>query len=177
MPRTVPSLVLQNPGSTVASSLWNSGPKAMGDFYTAPPMFRGLQSSPAALGSATWYPMGLQSTTVDTDGGHSNVTNNTRYTCQVAGWYWVHGFSAWANVGSQADLFTAIAVNGTIVLGTGQALQKPGTDLGAASASGLVQLQVNDYVETWGRQDTGSVVNTWVGPDLCSCMGLVWVHG
>lgn len=176
MPRTVPSLSLQNPGNFVASALWNSGPKAMGDFYTAPPMFRGRQATFQTTTTAVWAAMNFDAEDVDTDNGHSTSTNNSRYICQVAGWYWVSGYAAWTNAGAQAVIFCAIAVNGTIKLGTGQELQKTNADYGSLCASGMVNLKVNDYVETWGRQDTGGNLNTFVGTDLCPVMNVVWVH-
>lgn len=177
MARTVPVAPLQNPGAIVASALWNSGPKAMGDFYTGVPMFRGRQTSAFALGSGGWYVMPLQATDIDTDSGHSNSINSSRYTCQVAGWYWVQGYSAWTNSGAaQADMWCALAVNGTQLPGAQQVLQTQANDFHAVGASALVQLNVGDFVETWGRQDSGSTVSTWIGTDLCPCMNVLWVH-
>ena len=179
MPRSVPSLVLQNPGNTVSSSLWNTGPKAMGDFYTAPPMFRGRQSAAQTFVSGTWAAVTLDTTDVDTDSGHSNVTNNSRYTAQTAGWYWVVGFGSWTTGGSTGDIYCALYINGTIQVGTAQALQRVGGagGFGSVSGSSLIHLRAGDYVEVFARQDTGANLNSWTSNvDLTPCMNLVWVH-
>jgi hypothetical protein len=179
MSRSVPSLVLQNPGNIVSSALWNSGPKAMGDFYTAAPMFRGRQSSAQTFTSGTWTAVHLDATDVDTDSGHSTSVNNTRYTAQTAGWYWVVGFMAWTNSNNQDPIYCALYVNGSIFVGTGQCLTKTGGAGGfsALSASGLVHLHAGDYVEVWARQDTGANYTAWTTNfDLTPCMNLVWVH-
>lgn len=177
MPRTIPSLLLQNPGSTVSATLWNSGPKAVGDYYTTPPMFRGRQSAAQTFVSGVWTAVTLDVTDVDTDSGHSNITNNSRYTAQVAGWYWVVGFGAWINsANAQADIFCGLYVNGTLVLGTAQALQKTANDFSSLSASSMVYLRVGDYVEVWARQDSGGNMNSAPNTDLDPCMNLIWVH-
>lgn len=178
MSRTVPSLLLQNPGNLVSSTLWNSGPKAMGDFYTAPPMFRAVQLTPQAFTSGAWTTIGLDSTSIDTEGGHSNSVNNSRYTAQVAGWYWVVGFSAWRNANAQADIYCGLAVNSSLYLGTAQVLQKMSGEFSALSTSGAIFLKVGDYVEVWARQNTGSSLSSWnTNTDLTPCMNLVWFHG
>lgn len=177
MSRTVPSLLLQNPGNTVSAALWNSGPKAMGDYYTAPPIFRGHQSTVQTFASGVWTAVALDVTDIDTDFGHSNVTNNSRYTAQVKGWYWVVGFGAWTNsVNAQSDIYCGLYVNGTLVFGTAQALQKTGNDYAAVSGSSLVYLHIGDYVEVFARQDSGANMNSAPNVDLDPCMNLVWVH-
>jgi hypothetical protein len=179
MSRTVPALTLQNPGNLVTAALWNAGPKAIGDFYLAPPLFRCRQSTSQSTTSGSYFAMHLDATAeVDTEGGHSSVTNNSRYTAQVAGWYWVSGFVAWANTtGAQADMFCAIALNGSIVLGTGQVYQRQPNDFDSLCASGLIHMNVGDYVEVWGRQDSGSTISTWAtNVDLNPVLTAMWVH-
>lgn len=176
MPRTAPAVAFKNPGDVISSALWNSGPKAMGDFYTAVPAFRIGQATFVTTTSANWSAMPFDVTDLDTDSGHSNVTNNTRYTGQVAGWYLIQGFVAWAAAGAQCNIWCALAVNGTLLNGSQQVLQKQGTGLAAVSSQALVQLHVGDYVETWGRQDSGGNVNTFDGVDLRPCMQGLWMH-
>jgi hypothetical protein len=165
-----------NPGDTVNATLWNNGPKAITDFYTAPPLFRGRQTSIQTAPTATWWSVSMQASDIDTDSGHSNVTNNTRYTAQVAGWYWVEGFTAWAAAGAGARIDAVIAKNNSIVTGSRQSLMKPGSDFSGIAAAILVRLAVNDYVELWGQQTTGGNLNTVVAGDLCPCMNVFWVH-
>lgn len=178
MTRTVPTAVLQNPGNLVTAALWNSGPKAQGDFYLSPPMFRGRQSAAQTFATGTWTAITLDVTDVDTDSGHSNVTNNSRYTAQVAGWYWCLGFASWTNsANAQADVYCGLASNGSLLLGTAQALQKQANDFTSLSSASMVYLKVGDYVEVWGRQDTGANYSAWTSNvDLTPCLNLFWMH-
>lgn len=181
MARTVPVVALQNPNTLITSALWNSGPKAMGDFYVSPPMFRGRQANAQTLATGAWTAMVLDATPdIDTESGHSTTVNNTRYTCQVPGWYWVEGFADFVSItGATSRIDAALALNGTIVLGAQQSLlSAPSTTATAISASGLIQLNVLDYVEILGRQNSGASVNTYVSPsnDVCPTLNLFWVH-
>jgi hypothetical protein len=175
--RTAPSLSTQNPGNLVASTaLWNIGPKATGDFFLAPPLFRGRQTTLQSAPSGSWQAQGLQVADLDTDGGHSNVTNNSRYNCQVPGWYFVEGFAAWVNGGAQGRMDAAIVKNGSIVSGSQSSVVKQNIDFGAVVAAALVQLKIGDYTEVWGMQSTGSTINTAPNGDLCPCLNVMWIH-
>lgn len=174
MARLVPSLVTQIPGNPVNAALWNAGPKAVGDFYTAAPIFRGRQNSAIITATATWYAQPLATIDVDSDSGHSG--SGSQYVCQVAGWYWVMGAVAWAGTGVQQRIDAAIAKNGAVVLGSQQSYIKPASDFSAISAETTVYLALGDYVEVWGRQMTGGNVNTFVGSDLCPSLNVLWVH-
>lgn len=178
MARIVPSVSLVNPGTIVASgTYWNSGPKAMGDFYVSPPTFRGRQTSSISTTSGTWFPMPLQTADFDSDSGHSNTVNNTRYTCQVAGWYWVEGYAAWTNATSaNARMDAAIYKNGSVVFGSQQGIPKQVNDFGSVCASVFVQLAVGDYIELYGRQNGGTTISTTNGTDLANCLNATWIH-
>jgi hypothetical protein len=175
--RTVPSLLLKNPGDIVASAgLWNVGPKATGDYFLKPPLFRGRATVSRSVINGAWTPMYLDVADVDTDSGWSVSPNPSRYTAQVPGWYWVEGYVALANSGPQTELDCGIYKNGAIVWGSQQAVIKQNIDFSATSGSLMVQLKVGDYVETYGRQSTTVSINTWIGGDLCPCMNVLWVH-
>lgn len=173
--RVVPRTAQKATNDLITGALWNAGPKALGDFLLAPPIFRGRQATGQLLTSGTWLPLALDATDVDSDSGHSNTVNNTRYTCQVAGWYYVEGYFATGSGGTAARFECSIAKNGTIVGASAQFLLRQ-NDLQALMAGTLVQLAVSDYVEVWGRHNSGSGVGTFVGPDLDCSMNLFWVH-
>lgn len=179
MVRTVPSVPSVNPNQLISASLWNTqGPKAMSDFYVSPPLFRGISTVAIPTTSGTWTAMPLQTTLIDSENGHSNVTNNTRYTCQVAGWYLVCGFAAWQNSTAAATkIDVAIWLNGNMVSSSEQSYNKLANDFGSAATETILQLNVGDYIETQGRQASGSTVNTWVGgADLQPLMNVFWIH-
>ncbi len=183
MTRTVPAPVFETSGNVVQSALWNNGPKAMGDYYLSPPMFRGHQSAAQAVASNTYTAISLNVTDVDTDGGHSNVTNNSRYTCQVPGWYLVEGFAALQNTtAAQSILEVTMALNSTggtptSVYGLTTWVVKGANSFTAASGSGMLHMSAGDYLEIWCWQDSGTSINTWTSfVDLLCCMNVLWVH-
>jgi len=173
--RTVPRSAQKSSGQLITGALWNAGEWALGNFLLNVPMFRGRQSAAQTTADNVWLAMSLDVTDVDTDSGHSNSVNNSRYTCQVPGWYYVEGYFALASGGNLSQFECAIAKNGSIVVGSPQFLLHQ-VDLQSLMAGSLVQLAVGDYVETWGRQHTGGNLNTFAGTDLCPCMNLFWVH-
>lgn len=173
--RTVPRTATKASGQLITGALWNAGPYALGNFLLNVPMFRGRQNTSQSIANGTYTALNLDVTDVDTDSGHSNVTNNTRYTCQVAGWYWVEGYVAFPAGGSSGRLVCAVAKNGTYVTASEQFLERT-SDLQSCSASALVQLSTGDYVEIWGQQGSGVSLSTFIGTDLDCCMNLFWVH-
>jgi hypothetical protein len=173
--RYAPKTAQKTAGDLITGGLWNAGVLALSSFALNVPAFRGHQGSGQALTSGTWAVLALDTTDLDTDSGHSNVTNNSRYTCQVAGWYYVEGYFATGSGGTAARFECSIAKNGTIVGGSAQFLMRQ-NDLQALMSGTLVQLAVGDYVEVWGRHNSGVGVGTFVGPDLDCCMNLFWVH-
>lgn len=115
----------------------------------------------------------FDSTTTDTYGGHSNSTNNTRYTAQVAGWYWVYGTVSWSNT-SGGNRNTTINKNGSQVAQFGSAVPSASsTVFPQVDAAALVQMNVGDYVEVVGYQDSGSTVSTHAQG---SSMVVMWDH-
>lgn len=175
MARTVPVTATKAATQLITGALWNAGPKALGDFMLAPPVFRGRQSSATqSMTTATWFAMNLNAEDIDSDNGHSTVTNNSRYVCQVPGWYWVEGYVA-VNSGGSGRFGASIAKNGTQIVGSMQTALVV-ADLQSLSAGCFVQLAVGDYVETWGWQGSGGTISTFDGGDLCPCMNVFWVH-
>lgn len=172
--RSIPVAATKAPAQLITGALWNAGPKALGDYLLNPPIFRGRQSTTQGVTTASYTAMALDVTDVDSDTGHSNVTNNTRYTCQIPGWYWAEGYVALSNSGASSRFLAAIAKNGTWVTGSEQFLLRQ-TDLQACNAMAIVQLAVGDYVEVWGYQSSGSTVSTFDGSDLTPCLNVFWI--
>lgn len=182
MARTVPAPAIQQAGSVVPSAAWNSGPKALNSFYMGVPIFRGRQTIAQSVATNTYVAISLNASDVDSDSGHSNSTNNSRYTCQVAGWYYVEGFAAFANnTGAQSTMRAFLAVNSTgglpnVVSDLLQVNVKPANDYASLSGSGILRLAVGDYVEVWCLQASGSTLNTAPLTDISPSMNLFWMH-
>jgi hypothetical protein len=112
----------------------------------------------------------------DTYGGHSNSTNNTRYTAQVAGTYWVvaNGLLVSATGG---DRSLQIYKNGTGLSTSFIVDPAASTAYGAMGTltATQVQLAVGEYVEAWIGQNTSGALNTYVANPYSS-MQLWWMH-
>lgn len=112
------------------------------NFYVNKPMAI-LTSNAASLhvsaSSATAIPLNFEA--LDRDNGHSNVTNNTRYTAQTAGLYHILGQFMIAGAFQWADLW--FRKNGT----TNQNRYTLPNNLNWVEMSGFMSLAVNDYVE------------------------------
>lgn len=126
--------------------------------------------------------------TVDSYGGHDPVTNNTRYTCQRAGLYFVSGLASLAegNGGGVNNGYRAVRLLQTFQTGGTQTYAgwtclpqaSTGTTGTAIYATALVRMAVGDYVETQiahtqTNATVGRVVNA--AANNCSRMIAVWM--
>ena len=174
--RTVPVSATQSPGNLITGALWNAGPAASNSFLTNVPLAVVSQATPQSFTNATPAALNFDSTQLDTDGGHSNVTNNSRYVCQVAGWYFVKAGAVWAS-NATAGRSIQIYKNGvawTYSWNTSLAVETffdPGIETAA-----LVQLAVGDYVEAWPQQHSGGTLSTAVVSTIASNMQCMWMH-
>lgn len=172
--RSIPLTATKSSGQLITGALWNAGPYYLGSFLLNVPIFRAQQANFQNVTTSVWTSMALDSTDVDTDGGHSNVTNNSRYTCQVPGWYWVEGYFS-VGIFAQSRFAAAIYKNGSPIAGSMQTTVKI-NDLQSIAASAIVQLAAGDYVETLGWHNVGSTITTFAGADLRPCMNAFWIH-
>lgn len=146
-------------------------------FALNPPVGQFYQSAVQSVPNGAWTSLNFDLTDRDTYGGHSNVTNNSRYTAVVAGVYELTGGGGFAtNATGTRDV--AWAKNGTL-------LTAPGGTCTANAVSGLqtavdaptlqVFLNVGDYVELQAFQSSGGALNVATG-QYGSLMGVKWIH-
>lgn len=175
MTRTVPVTSTQAPGNFITGALWNAGVKALGDFLLAVPLFSGYQASAQSISSGAWTAIGIDTETLDSDGSHSNVTNNTRFTCLVPGVHVFLGMVAFAS-NSTGVRGSRFALNGTSVRGSQTNVN---TNTGSVWSSPCftppLQLAIGDVVELQGFQNCGSALSTYNGTDCTSCFGAYWI--
>lgn len=113
-------------------------------------------------------------TTLDRDGGHSTA-DNSRYICRTAGWYQANAHVVFAinNVGGR---YVRFSVNGAALNASVSGGATVTTGLYAPAASSkLMYLNVNDYVQVQGFQDSGGPLNTAAFPDLTSRLDMIWI--
>lgn len=140
------------------------------------------QSSAQTIATATFTAITFNAFDLDDDlagtGGHDTVTNNSRFTAQYPGWYRISGGIAFANSTTGVRI-GQIRVNGTAVNGSRAIV--PAASSGVHSMIVTVRtkqvfLNVLDYVELYGYQDTGGNLNTDATTDLQSSMSVCWVR-
>ncbi|MFJ5157026.1 hypothetical protein ACIQCF_36935 [Streptomyces sp. NPDC088353] len=178
MGRIVPAAVTASPGNFLTGALWNSQVKALNDFLTSPPIFTGYASTAQSIpGANTGTPLNLDTTTIDTENGHSNTTNNSRYTATVPGTYLVFGAVGWSN-NTSGDRRLYIARNGSSVAGSGTSFDPSQAVLHGLQTSGICTLNgTTDYVEVFAaHSSTTNPLSTNSGPGVfCAAMSVLWI--
>lgn len=143
-------------------------------FLSAPPLFVAAQSATQSIATGTVVPINFDTETVDSYNGHSNTSNNSRYTAQVAGWYLVCGQVAWA--GSSAGYRTSLlTVNGGSFQNTEMPASASTVFMVPAVARSLF-LNVGDYVELNGYQTSGAALSTYSSGAYQSTFNVLWCH-
>lgn len=174
MARTVPVPATESPGLYQTSALWNAQVRDLNNFVLAPPVFRGYQAVTQSCSNATWSSITLDTETIDSDGGHSTVTNTSRYTPTVPGTYLAIGTAAF---GGSATTQRAgrLALNGSPSSG-GATAGACGSSWWAATCMEVFACNgTTDYIEIQGRQDSGGSLSTYVGTDFSSALKVYWI--
>lgn len=177
MPLSVPVPANAVSGVNVTAAFWNAQVRDAVSFLLNPPHCVMYQSVVQSLANNTAVPITFDVNTVDSYTGHSVVTNTSRYTAQVAGWYAVSGVVTFTP-NAVGDRKTTIAVNGVAINGSPSAV----LNSGAATAPLVpttafeVFLNLGDYVELLGFQNSGGALNTFAAaPSFCS-LTIRWCH-
>ncbi|KIF00851.1 hypothetical protein PL81_38710 [Streptomyces sp. RSD-27] len=174
MARTVPAAATQSPGLYQTSALWNAQVRDLNNFALGPPVFRGYQTIAQSCPNATWFNIALDTEAIDSDGGHSTITNTSRYTPTVPGTYLAIGSAAF-NPTATTQRACRLTLNGNASVG--------GADAGACGAGWWAGTCIEiftcngttDYIEIQGRQDSGGSLSTYVGTDFASALKVYWI--
>lgn len=168
----VPTAYEMPANGVISSSGFNAGVKDAINFgalnrVIALMRATGTQSIP----NTAWTAITFDVEDVDTADGHSTSSNTSRYTAVYAGWYWGGGsvgFSLNATGARGASWY----VNGSAISPVGTLLPTIGASFGATvpAPGQLFFLNVGDYVELRGFQNSGGALNTQAG----SAMSIMW---
>ncbi|MFE2712207.1 hypothetical protein ACFXKI_09515 [Streptomyces mirabilis] len=175
MPRTVPVAASVVPGAFETAALWNAQVKALNDFLSAPPVFSGYATTTQSIPNGNaMTALNFDTEILDSDGGHSTVTNTSRYTATVPGLYLVFGFVGWANT-SGGDRRIQIALNGASVIGSAVSMD-PGQPVihGLASSAFVTMNGATDYVEVQAGHTAAANLLTSTG-SFAPAMRVVWI--
>ena len=139
------------------------------NFLLNPPAATLVQvTTTTSLTTGTWTSVGMDSSTFDNYGGHSNTTNNSRYTCQAAGKYQVSGTPAISTNGTNSRA-AKILKNGAVVQGPYSMVgASPNRPTSVTTGGFIIPLVVGDYVELAAFQDSGSTLTTSIATDQSS---------
>jgi len=130
------------------------------------PLFIGYQNTPQAIANNTFTVITMDTEVVDTVNGHDLVTNPSRYTAQVAGYYEVIATAVMS--ANTAGLREArVYVNGAPTTPPIWTIQNaPSVGQSLSQAVGIVFLNVGDYVEAVCAHTSGAALNTGAGSSL-----------
>lgn len=142
----------------------------------SPPHCRIRHSVSQALTTATSTALAFDTETEDVGSCHDTATNNTRITVPAGGNGW-WGFTACAEFAANAtghrDL--SIRINGTTIAAVVRDTTPSGTKASRIALSAEFRLNVGDYVELIGYQDSGGNLNVVAGSAYSPVMTGRWL--
>lgn len=134
-----------------------------------------VQSIPASTFTAILFDVEDLDKNPDGSENHSTSVNTSRFTAVYAGWLHISGAIGYAASAAGAARMSAIFVNGTALNGCRITNAPHATHAACVVVrTKSVFLNVGDYVEIAGFQDTGGALNTSVTADTQSSMTAKW---
>lgn len=127
------------------------------NFLTNKPYAFVYQSAGQSVANNANTALSFDATVWDSYGGHSNTTNNTRYTAQVAGTYGVLCHAAWPQNSTGARQLEPFK-NGTAYTSGSQLPATQSTNWTVHETYTQMYLAVGDYVEAWVVQMSGGAL-------------------
>lgn len=145
------------------------------DLLSAPPYAQLRQTGAQTIGSGAFVAITFDAEDFDNYGGHSTVSNTSRYTCQLDGIYQLTGKIGWAAnaTGRRASRWQK---NGADLNGSQIAIiATSASDVGHPAATMFVSLVAGDYVELHGFQESGGNLATVVAGAQQPTMTVRWI--
>lgn len=139
------------------------------NFLLNPPAATLVQiTATTSLTTGTWTVIGMDSSTFDNYGGHSNSVSNSRYTVQATGKYLVGGAVAIAN-NSSGSRAAKVMKNGAVIQGPYSLVPPSSARPTSVTVAGfIVPCTAGDYLELAGFQDSGGTLATVITTDQSS---------
>ena len=160
---TLPSFTTFSAGSILTAAQLNTNVRDAGNFFLSWPVFEGRQTVAQSIPNGTPTGVTYDTNDVDTDTGHSTVTNTTRYTGKTGGRFQLSGgigFAANATGRRAAQWYR----NGSAV-NAGSAMMPATAANDCALAARTITVFLNgttDYIELFAYQESGGALNTFV---------------
>lgn len=174
---TIPILRTWVAGEMVTAAYFNTNIRDAGNFLLATPTFQGRQSITQSLANATNVAILVDTEIIDSDNGHSTVTNTSRFTPATPGYYQLGGGVGWAlnTTGLRCTWWafnnaTVVATQNKLNACTGAATCLP------ARTKFMGFNGTTDYAEIMSFQNSGGALNTSVSNEEASDFNAHWVR-
>lgn len=177
---TVPSQQTVAVNQPITASLWNDDVRDAVNFLINPPRCAAYASSTTSLSSGTTKVIALDGESFDSDGMHSTSSNNSRVIAKTAGTYLVVAqltHTAASSGGRQMSIRLNAGGNpasGSEVWDGTHDSSPSASGQSILRAGGLVQLALNDYLEMFGYQSSGSSNTTASGANK-TFLHMFWI--
>ncbi|MEV0616206.1 hypothetical protein AB0I81_23025 [Nonomuraea sp. NPDC050404] len=155
---TVPNPRTWTVGELLTASKLNTDLRDGLNFLLSPPLASLIKGNSQSIPNNSTQTVTWVSEEIDRDGGHDNVTNNSRYTAQSAGWYKFTLTQTW-NFGTTGIRQSIIRKNNTTNLIVHLYVPIGGGGGASGALSGIAFLAVSDYLEVRAFQDSGSALD------------------
>ena len=159
-------------GEVLTAAFWNTQVRDNTNFLYTPPMCKATRTTNLSIASGAETEMTFPTEDFDTDGMHDTATNTGRITINTAGIYLVQIRIATsvAMTSTTAAFYAEIKKNGSAI---GRLFNMPfyfnGNSTVVMTGSDFQDLAVNDYLQVFIYQDTGTAKN------MQGSMSAVWV--
>jgi hypothetical protein len=166
-------------GVTETAAFWNAQVRDAVNFLLNPPEMTAYQSSAQTIPTGVATAVTLDVNVIDSYGGHSTVTNNTRYVAQVSGFYTCAGIAAFSPNATGVRT-VSLQVNGTTGVPASQAIFQAVTSAGintnVPTRTMDVFLNAGDYIELMATQTSGGNLALQTGGINTSGLWVSWRH-
>lgn len=155
---TIPVFRTWVAGEIVTAAYFNSNIRDAGNFFLSWPVFEGWQTVAQSFATGSGIACLLDAHGIDTDGGHSLVTNTSRYTAKTQGRFQHSGGMGWVN-GTSGTRIVYWSINGVAVDGSPSIITAAGGRFLAAPMTSFFNGST-DYLEMYGLQTGNATLNT-----------------
>jgi hypothetical protein len=160
---TLPSFRTWTAGEVVTAAFFNSNVRDAGNFFLSWPVAELRQTVAQSLATGASTAVTMDTEDVDTDNGHSTVTNTSRYTGQTAGRFQCSGKVGFAANAAGVRVVwlskSGTAINGSGVEEITNTVAAAVTLLPTATMTTFLNGST-DYLEVFALQTSGGALNT-----------------
>lgn len=153
--------------------------KRIDDYIIDKPLAELRQATVQSIPNVTFTSVTFDAEDIDTEAGHDNVTNNSRYTVQAGkgGYYKLSGGVS-INPSATGGRSTRWAKNGVAIAGSTCSLPVNSASHGSniVARTKTVLLVPGDYIELQVFHSVGAAQNTTVTSDDQSTMNIEWLR-